>query len=184
MKSMKILARGTLSEDRNSLIIRLDSLPHDVKSCFVKMETELMLNHAAWQMVTITSPTKPRSTGYRSQNSRIHGHCADIAAQAGKAEFKDPEQIKLLMKYLAIDRGYPHSEYRGKIIPKKSSECNTLEANILLETIQQFADENNFYLTEYTKKQGNKDAIPYKSIGGRTLAEMQKFYPELNKDIK
>jgi hypothetical protein len=136
---------------------------------------KLVKEHNGFCSYKFGRPYQPRTTGYRSQNARIHGHCKDIAMQAQDGRWKDTETVKLLMEYLAIERGYPHYKYKGRIIPKRTSQINSYEASILCETIQQFADEHNFYLTEYDDKEQ-----AYKSIGGRTSEEMQRDYPEMN----
>lgn len=140
----------------------------------IEQAFKIVEEHNGYCAYKITRPYNPRSTGFRSQNARIHGHCSDIALQEEREEWQNPEAVKLLMEYLAIERGYPHIEKRGKIIPKRTRDLNSYEASTLCETINQYADDNNFWLTEYDGKR------PYRTRGGRTLAEMMEIEPELN----
>lgn len=130
----------------------------------------------------ISRPYNSRSTGERSQEAHIRGHEADIAAQAKSAKWTTDE-VHLLMKALCIKSGkdYPFKKYRGVMVYGSDSEINSLQANNLIETIHQFADENNFWLHEYTD-----EPVPrvYKSLGGRTLEQMQKDFPDINPEFK
>lgn len=130
----------------------------------------------------VTRPYHPRSSGERSQNSHIWGHCTDLSMQAKSKEWT-PAAVHQLMKALAVKEGkdYPHITYRGIMIYASDAEINSLQANNLIEMIHQFADQNDFWLTEYS------DETPpraYKSKGGRTLKEMLENYPELNQELR
>ena len=139
---------------------------------------KLVKEHNSFCNIKITRPSHPRSTGNRSQNSHIWGHCSDMSKQA-KSKKWTPTAVHQLMKALTVkaQKDYPFFEYRGFMIYASDSEINSLQANNLIETIHQFADENNFWLTEYTE---DKPPRPYKTRGGRTLAEMMKIEPRLN----
>lgn len=118
----------------------------------------------------ISLPQRPRSKGPRSQNSRIHGNCQDIADQLGEYTM---EEVKDAMKRMAVGEGYPTKlSLDGKEIPKPTRNTTVEEANLLLRVIQRFVDEHNLYLTEYDEEG------PYRSVGGRTREEMRRFYEQ------
>ena len=124
----------------------------------------------------ISRPYSPRSTGPRCQEARIRGHEADIAVQAQSDKW-EPDEVHLLMKALTVQAGkdFPYKKYKSIMIYASDAEINSIQANNLISTIQEFADKNNFYLTEYDEKER-----PYKTRGGRSLKEMMACEPDLN----
>jgi hypothetical protein len=139
--------------------------------------------HGGFIKLELSTPYKERSSGYRSQNSRLYGHCADIALQLNllKKDNEDEytaENVKECIKWLAVqNRNYPTRWNRitNKLSPI-SSKTSVDNCKKLIDEIKQYADENGLYLTEYTK-----EGKPYKSIGGYSLDEMNKYYPDINK---
>lgn len=128
--------------------------------------------------------SKPRTTGYRSQNSRIWGDCTAIAEQLNERNNKKvwtKNMVYDLLKRYAVAEGvYPGIKYTfGKLTliePLSQSLVTKKEAKGLCDIINRFADENEMWLWEYTQ-----DELKYKSIGGRSLEEMNGKYPGLNK---
>jgi len=98
-----------------------------------------------WVQFTLGRPVKPRTIGYKSQQSHINGHCQQIAVETGQ----DFEDVKRDMKYRAISRGYPIL-YNKKGIPIldkhgreqgiSEADSNTVEAGYLIDAIHHFAD--------------------------------------------
>lgn len=124
--------------------------------------------------VELSLPHRSRSTGPRSQNNRIWGHCEDIAEQlidpeSGKQKYTR-EEVKDAMMRFAVAEGYPTkwSDLHGEVIPIPTREASVEEAQIVLEVIQRFADRHALWLTEY-----DLDGVPYRSVGGRTREEME-----------
>ena len=115
-------------------------------------------------------PMRPRSSGPRSQNSRIWGNCTDIADQLGDYT---PEEVKAAMQRMAVAEGYPTKmSIDGREVPMPTRNASMEEAKILLDVIQRFADEHGLYLTEY-------DEIgPYQTVGGRSRKEMEVYWNE------
>ena len=120
------------------------------------------------------------NTGERSINNRIHGNLRALYEQA-KSDWSF-EEIKTLMKMMAIENGYPCKTLNRKTIkserfykvPRSLSGQNDSIALILNETIQVFADENNFWLIEY-----DENDKPFRTIGGRKKSEMEQYINEL-----
>jgi len=123
--------------------------------------------------------SEPRSTGYRSQNSRVWGSCQAIAIQASNPKWT-MSSVYYLMKCLAVQEGvYPGIKYgKNLIIPISQSLASKKEVTGLCEVINKFASDHNFWLWEYTENNQK-----YKSIGGKSFEEMQRDYPELNKGV-
>ena len=101
--------------------------------------------------VTIKPWYKPRTTGKKkdndkgSQNTHINGHIQTICMKDDNSF----DAVKMRMKVLAIDRGYPIETLPdGSVMPKSEADINTLEAGYLIDTIHQFADEWNIKLIE------------------------------------
>lgn len=96
-----------------------------------------------WAGVTLSKPKKPRTTGWKSQNHHINGHCQQISAATG-CSF---EAVKMRMKQLTP--GWPHDTLAdGSGWPKSESEATTAEAAALIETIHAFAAEYGIILIE------------------------------------
>jgi hypothetical protein len=86
----------------------------------------------------------------------------------------------IMKRYAVMEGVYPGIKFIAPgglvlIEPVSFSDATMQEAKGLCDTINKYADENNFWLWEYTP-----DGEKYKSIGGRTLKEMQQYYPGLN----
>jgi len=95
--------------------------------------------------VKISRPKRPRTTGWKSQNHHINGHCQQIAMETGNSF----TAVKERMKELAIGRGYPKETLvDGSVKPKSEADIDTVEAGYLIDTIHQFADEWNIRLIE------------------------------------
>jgi len=105
--------------------------------------------------------SKPRSTGFRSQNSHTHGHYDDIAVQltfGGTTVSADT--VGRLIKIEAMKAGeWPaerDSEGRATVNPiskqlEPLSEADATSAEVakLLNYIHWFADNHGWWLTEY-----------------------------------
>ena len=91
-------------------------------------------------------PRKPRTTGYRSQNSHIHGHALTIAEYTG--DYK--EDVIAEAKRRAVVRGYrTHVDSFGNIGPISEKDATTEEAGYIIEELHKIADEMDIRLKEY-----------------------------------
>lgn len=120
-------------------------------------------------------------TGKRSINNRIHGAMRALSEQARRGW--DIDEIKILMKFMAIENGYEAKIYKRKSpdgkeryykIPGSLRSATDAQAKILHDTIQLFADENGFWLYEYDDNENI-----YKSLCGRTKEEMGRYIQAL-----
>lgn len=103
--------------------------------------------------LTVSTVTKPRSTGYKSQSHHINGHCQQIAEETGN----DFATVKNHCKMVALERGYPFKRDENGVpliglddqpIPESERNIDTEEAGILIETIHQVAAELGIWLRE------------------------------------
>ena len=124
----------------------------------------------------IDRPFRPRTTGYRSQSARFHGHCEDIAIQLVIAEtgrIYSPEEIADAFKRMAVEYGYPtHLSVDGIEVPNSEADLSLEQESILLKVQQRYADIHGFWTTEYS--QDGKHT--YRSVGGRTEEEMGRYW--------
>jgi hypothetical protein len=95
--------------------------------------------------IRIDRPRKARTTGERSQNHHINGHCQQIAIETGN----DLETVKMYCKEQAISEGYPFDEFGGRAIPYSETRIDTVQAGVLIETIHRLAAELGIVLVEY-----------------------------------
>ena len=117
-------------------------LPVKYRATWEKMVENAKTNQ--WN-VKISRPKRPRTTGWKSQNHHINGHCQQIAMETGNSF----TAVKERMKELAIGRGYPKETLvDGSVKPKSEADIDTVEAGYLIDTIHQFADEWNIRLIE------------------------------------
>lgn len=155
------------------VIIRKETAPNCIGIRYPKeyeLAVRALLESADKKKITqlcweLSLPHRPRSTGPRSQNSRIHGNCKDIADQLTDYT---PEQVKDAMKRMAVGEGYPTVLTLDGIEEGKPTRDSSIEeAKIILDVIQRFADTHGLYLTEYD------DDGPYQTVGGRPRNEMR-----------
>ena len=123
---------------------------------------------------------RPRSTGYRSQSNRFHGHCNDIAEQVVDARGEPvytPAQVAAAMKRMAVSDGWPTMlSLDGTEEPMSEANASVEQEMVLLRVQERFADEHGLWLREYDDSVA--PPIPYKSIGGRTRREMEVYWRE------
>lgn len=120
----------------------------------------------------IRKPEELMTRGPRSQMARFRGHCKDIAEQLSTPD--NPytgKEIAEAMKRMAVDNGYRTKiGIDGAEVPISTAQATKAEGKMLNDTVQEFADVHEFWLTEY-----NDEGEPYKSVGGRDEAEMKKW---------
>lgn len=149
MKKITLILKRVFEKGRICFLLPTD--PALLAEC-KDVLTVCHANHGDYVRVTMQPPYKPRTTGRHSQNSAIHGYCQQIAQAIGE----DMEFIKIYAKQLAISRGYPAKrDEAGNVIispltdcaiPESTTNINTAEAAILIETIQEIAAEHGIIL--------------------------------------
>lgn len=86
--------------------------------------------------VILSPPHKPRTTGERSQNNHINGHCQQICNETGE----DFDVIKMYAKKKAVKYGYPiKTDIFGAAMPVSETEINTTEAGYLIDALHEMA---------------------------------------------
>lgn len=95
--------------------------------------------------IQISPPFKHRSTGEKSQNHHINGHCQQIANETGE----DFDIIKAEAKRRAIKRGYPiRTNVFGEAVPISETETDSEQAGFLIDSLHEIADFLNIKLNE------------------------------------
>jgi hypothetical protein len=126
---------------------------------------------------SVELPRQARSTGPRSINNRIHGHCENLAEQIppdkdGKKFTAD--EVYAAMKRMSVSEGYPtYLSLDGIEEPLPMRYSSQDQALIVSRVIQRYADTHNFWLIEYDETV--KPPVPYRSLGGRTRTEMAAY---------
>jgi hypothetical protein len=96
--------------------------------------------------VKLGPPKRPRTTGYRSCNTHIHGHAQQIGEFTG--DYK--EDVIAEAKRRAVTRGYPTRQNSfGYIVPISEKDASTVEANMIIEELHMIASDIDLALKEY-----------------------------------
>jgi len=167
------------THDGSEVHFKVSSSIHNEFWTYIK---EVGAKHNNFFRIRIDPPFRPRKTGYRSGSARLHGHCADLAEQLtdeSKGIRYSPEQVKQAMKRMAAsEHGWPtFMDIDGTEQPMSEADASVEQETFINRVIQKFADFHGFYLTEYDDADP-KHPIAYRSIGGRTKAEMVEYWKE------
>ena len=96
--------------------------------------------------VKVGTPKRPRTTGYRSSNSHIHGHAQQIGEFTG--DYK--EDVINEAKRRAVTHGYPTRQNSfGNIVPVSERDISTTEAGMLIDELHMIASDIDVTLKEY-----------------------------------
>ena len=120
------------------LTVRLTEVQAD---CFATM-VEHNPSHQ-WH-VEISKPRKPRTTGERSQNHHLNGHCQQLAQETGN----DFDTVKYAVKYRAIPGGYPYDTMGDLVVPWSESRVDTVQCAVAIVEAHRLADELGIKLIE------------------------------------
>ena len=142
-------------------------VPRDFVPALTTMLIRADRLHGGFVTITIGTPKRPRTTGPRSQNSKVWGMCSDISTHFEQNGIEmEAQKVYEAMKRMAVQEGYPtrFNPIDGIEEPESQSRVSVEQDQILINTIQRFADENSIPLTEY-------DGIgrPVKTIGGANV---------------
>jgi hypothetical protein len=161
---MTFTTKARLSSDGLLLTI-----PRDYSEAILSIVERSANKHNGFMTVTLGTPKRPRTTGPRSQNSKVWGMVADIVDQFHQSGMVDVERDHVYegFKRMAVAEGYPtrYNPIDGIEEPESQSRVSVEQDAILIKVIQRFADENNMYLTDYDE-QGRQ----VRTIGGKIIA--------------
>lgn len=127
---------------------------------------------AGYVTAKLAEPHRPRTTGYRSENSHSHGHFADIAEQLSDASVTySPEEVGRALKLMAMKAGEWPAKRNAKgetivdpitkaLQPLSEADSTMAESARLIGYIHWWADTQGFWLTEYI------DGVPQRVYGG------------------
>jgi hypothetical protein len=91
-----------------------------------------------------------------------------------------PDQVKQAMKRMAASAGgWPTylDILDGTEQPMSEGDASMEQETFINRVLQRFADEHNFWLTEYIDPE-KPELGTYRSIGGRSQEEMRQYYAE------
>ena len=150
----------------NTLLVPAGSLPA------LAVMTEKAAKRGGYITLSISLPKRPKTTGERSQLNRHWGHCEDIADQLSTIKRSyTKREIDDALRRMAVSEHLPtFLNIDGQEEPIHLSEMSVEEANIVETVKQRFCDKNGLWITEYDDEV--LPPVPYRSIGGRTRAEM------------
>lgn len=153
----------------NTLFVPAGSLPA------LAVMTEKAKDRGGYVTLAVSLPKRPKSTGERSQLNRHWGHCEDIADQLSTIKQSYTKRhIDAALRRMAVSEHLrTFLNVDGAEEPIHFSEMCVEEANIVEYVKQRFCDQHDLWLTEYDDTVD--PPVPYRSIGGRTRAEMVTF---------
>ena len=126
--------------ETSSLAFTAYEIPVFVRDYYWLFNNELLDKKITYHRLEISAPHKPRTTGDKSQNHHINGHCQQIAYELGY----DFDVIKNTMKRGAVSMDYPFDTAPdGDIDPWSEGRINTEQAAILIEFIHYWCAGNN-----------------------------------------
>ena len=144
MKKMDIIIKA----QENGL-----KIPDDYKQTFLDLIEYCNVKRGGFMRLILSPPFKHRSTGEKSQNHHINGHCQQITNETGQSFF----DVKKYVKQIAIDIGYPilYDKDGNAILDLwgneqgiSETEADTKEAGYLIEAVHENADELGIKLRE------------------------------------
>jgi hypothetical protein len=122
-------------------------VPQDemLQTMLINVLSAIKSKHNDYAQVTIKTPRKPRTTGFKSQNHHLNGHIVQICNHTGNSY----SAIKDYIKLRAVEElGYPYEIIKGKLIPKPESDSSTEECALLIEATHIVAAEEGIILRE------------------------------------
>ena len=133
-----------IKSERDKLILELPD-NRDIRLLVYELAKYCDQKHNGYMRVKISKPTRPRTTGWRSQNHHIHGHATEIGIYTGETK----DEIIRLAKQDALTKGYPsHTNFKGDIVPNSESDISTVEAGYLIDQLHEIADFLGVNVTE------------------------------------
>ena len=111
-------------------------IPDEYKTTFDQIIEYCKEKRGGYLRLIVSPPFKHRSTGEKSQNHHINGHCQQIANETGE----DFDNIKMHAKRTAIKRGYPtRTDIFGEVFPLSETEIDVEQAGYLIESLHEIA---------------------------------------------
>ena len=124
-------------------------IPKDHRDDWKLLANLLERNRSDQLYVKLAKVKKPRSTGYRSANTHIHGHATQIAQAVGESKSKIIfDAVDLAMGRLGQE--FPtHTDYKGDVVADSESNWDARTAHHVIESLHQIAAMIPVALIEY-----------------------------------
>lgn len=119
-------------------------IPKDLQPAKKRLFDFCNKSRGGYLRMTLAPPYKKRTTGEKSQNHHINGHCQQISNVTGQSFF----DVKKYAKQKAIDRGYPilYNEEGKPVLDLwgneqgiSETETDTIQAGYLIESLHEVA---------------------------------------------
>ncbi len=111
-------------------------IPDDYKYVFNQIIEFCIKKRGGYMRLMLSPPFKHRSTGEKSQNHHLNGHCQQISNYSGE----DFDIVKKHIKRIAIKYGYPtYTDIFGELQPKSETEIDTTECGYAIEASHEVA---------------------------------------------
>lgn len=129
--------------------------PLNLKSKLEELLSFSKKSHNGYITITVETPRKPRTTGFRSQSHHLNGHIQTIAEETGMPF----ELLKLEAKCRAVVLGYPlllasdgkvKVDIYGRAMGISEADSSTQECALLIEAVHMLAAELGILLQEET----------------------------------
>lgn len=120
-------------------------IPEDLKPAFSKLLEFCHKSRGGYLRICLQPPFKRRSTGEKSQNHHLNGHCQQIANYTGE----DFDVIKREVKRRAVKYGYPvRVDLFKNTVPVSEKEIDTIQCGYAIEAAHELAAFLNIKLKE------------------------------------
>lgn len=111
-------------------------IPDDYKQTFQDLINFCNNKRGGYMRLILSPPFKHRSTGEKSQNHHLNGHCYQISNYTGE----DFDVVKKHIKRIAIKYGYPtYTDIFGELQPKSETEIDIIECGYAIEASHEVA---------------------------------------------
>jgi hypothetical protein len=130
-----------LTADGDLLVV----IPPAFRDAARAVVNKCILNHSGFCRISLERPSKPKTTGEKSQNNHAWGHATQIAA--GLKQGDDPRDV--LYDACIATAEYPsRMNVFGVIHAQSWSEATTVQAAAVIETLHRWAAEFGIPLVE------------------------------------
>lgn len=122
------------------------TIPESYRDSWLALAGNPKVQKSKQLYVKLDAPKRPRTTGYRSQNSHIHGHAQQIADYTGDYI----EDVIAEAKRRACAHGYPtRVNSFGVVVPISERDATTADAAMLIDELHHIASDIDLTLKEY-----------------------------------
>ena len=137
------IAKGTTRAEVRILV------PEAWQDEWLDLAARIKKRGAHQMYIKLGLPRKPRSTGYRSQNTHVHGHASQIAESVGESKSKIiADAVSLASGQLGED--FPtYVDYKGDRVLCSEPEWDSRTAAVVIDKLHDIAGVCGVTLKEH-----------------------------------